>query len=1225
MANGRQYSREKDGKRFVLAGGMNLVKSPDLVGPGEYCYLQNVRRRLNGRIGGRPTASDSLYTVGASPYAIVRMNDTSPSGPVAGYVRLIAAANNLYLNGTQLVSGLSGKLPAILPFGPDQSVQPWAYLGDSSQAVTILATSQSCTGMVKVRSDGLTRKTGIKEPQAPPIVGVNISPVNQFLILPANTPPWTNVGGVNASYDYTGTDVQPPYPALILTPVAGSTVALTVTGTATVNGASHAPGDSGPSSAGYPGAFITTPKIVVFAFTDASGNVLAQSTVVGAPKVVGNVGASATLTVPLGAAHLQIGIDSQGGTFSSNSGQYLVEAVVSTTSVASTTALVGNLQAYIWGDSPHSGPVANVVWKNPNDGGTGIARTIGTAQATASNNSLVFGSNAGGVQNDPQNGSGPVQWTTLNPDTSVAGVTSLFDPALESEGYQDFNCCIVGSIFVPVGGTYAMTIVNKDQVLFGVGGGVSSDQGRPTGPFGQTETIGNGLPLAFVSGIDGSGGAHTVTIHLTFPTLGVYPIEFDWDYWYHSGRQLQVTMAATPGGAAVTIPPLPQGVRTNVQYWGKYRASETGAPSNPGPASTVQQTPVLANTVTMPYSTDPQVNKCDYYRQDQGLPNPTYVITGPNDGLGPVVNGVQYNSLVTDTLTDLAAASNQIMQLDDFEPFPSIDTPKSGTVKIVDGVITWKSGDTFNTRWLPGTEILIGSPSQNAYVLVARPVSTTEIVIPGIPDMIADSFLTGVPYNIAQPILAQQPMPSMWGPDSFGYMHACGDPNQPEAYLWTKAYNPDSAPQTNRLLLTSPSEPLMGGGIVNGISMVFSPLRAWLIYPNFADAQATTEGVAGTPWNPIPATVTRGLYIRNCLCSIGGKALAYRTADGISITSGGAEQSLTDERLYNLFPHEGFTPQSVTVGLYTVDPPVDTLPQSLTYQTGYIYYDYTASVYNPFTRMYENVPRTLVFDEAAKGWSLDVGSPLVTTHGIDYGPGVSDTVVGCQDGTIRVLEANGTEVATSVVATAADNAGDARALKRVGDVFLRALIDPSDALTLAFYSAQFGSSVPELASTLTGSGVLTSYIVDAGGVAVDVSDLEVVLSWSTGSGNELDLWQPVLMPLPASILSRRTDGISVGKGYQHVYLVNATFAATAPITLTLNTDQGIFSQTWPASGTLAVLTRVMEKMPPNKFKVCEYQIASTDPFYLFTMEVHVGEWGRSGSYTVINPFEGGGM
>jgi len=1228
MSNGRNYSREKNGKRFVLAGGMNLVKPADLLGEGEYAYLQNVRRQLNGRISGRPTAGSAILTFPAAPNTIVRMNDSTPNGPAAGYVRIIGAAGVMYVNLTQVASGFSGAPLIVLPFEPDQSVQPWAYIGDPSQAVTITAGSQACTGMVKVRSDGLTRKTGIKEPQVAPSVSVNTTSTTNYLTLPATTPPWTNVGGVNAQYNYGGTDIQPPYPATILTPVPGSTVAITVTGTATVNGAVHAPGDSAPATAGFPGEFITSPVTVVYAFTDANGNVLAQSTVAGAPKVVGNVGAFVTVIVPQGAVQLQLGIDSQGGTFSANSGSYFVRAIISSTSVAATTAIVGSITAYIWGDSPQQGPVANYIWKNPNDGGTGIPRTIGTAQAIASNNSLILGSDAGGIQNDPQNGSAPVQWTTLNSDGSVAGVISLFDPALISAGYADFNCCIVGNIFFPEGGTYQITIANKDEMLFGMGGGITSDTGVHQGIyFGQTETVASGLPLLLdaykVPGEDGD--IAITTFKLTVPALGVYPFEIDWNYWRKQGRQLQVTIAATPGGSPVVVPPLPQGVRTNVQYWGKYRASETGAQSNPSPASSLQQTPVLANTITMPFSTDPQVDKCDYYRQDQGLANPTYVITGPNDGLGPVINGVQYNTPVTDTLSDLAVATNQIMQTDDFEPFPSIDTPKSGMVSIIAGVVTWVSGDQFNPRWLPGTLILIGSPSQIAYSLVARPISSTEIVIPGIPDTIGDVFGDGVPYNIAQPILAQQPIPSMWGPDAYGYMHGCGDPNQPGAYLWTKAYNPDSAPQTNRLLLTSGSEVLMGGDLINGVSMAFSTLRAWLIYPNFADAQATTEGVSGTPWNPILAVTTRGLYIRNCLCSVGGKAIAFRVSDGISLTSGGGEKSITDAQIYNLFPHEGFTPVPVQIGPYTVFPPDDNLPQTLTYQPGYIYYDYQCKSGRT------TVPATLVYDEAAKGWSVDVGNPAFTAHGIDYGASLipfhppanptSDTVVGCADGTVRILASGGGEAATSVVATGADNAGDARALKRVGDVFISAVIETFNPISLAFFSSQYQNGVAGLLpSSLSGFGTLAQYIVDGGGAAIDVLDLEMILGWPTSSGNELDLWQPVLMPLPAAILSRRTDGVVVGRGYQHVYLVNATFAATAPVVLTLNTDQGVFTQTWAASGTLAVLTRVMEKMPPNKFKVCEYQIASTQPFYLFGFELHVGEWGRSGPYTIIDPF-----
>ena len=170
MSNGRNYNRERNGKRFILAGGLDTVHPLDVIPEGSYPYLQNVRANIKGRIVGRPTMGDALFTLAAPPHTIVRLNDTSPNGPAAGYVRVIGAAGAMYVNATAVASGFSGNPLAILPFGPDQSVQPWAYVGDSSQAVTIAATSQACTGMVKVRSDGLTRKTGIKEPQVAPQV-----------------------------------------------------------------------------------------------------------------------------------------------------------------------------------------------------------------------------------------------------------------------------------------------------------------------------------------------------------------------------------------------------------------------------------------------------------------------------------------------------------------------------------------------------------------------------------------------------------------------------------------------------------------------------------------------------------------------------------------------------------------------------------------------------------------------------------------------------------------------------------------------------------------------------------------------------------------------------------------------------------------------------------------------------------------------------------------------
>ena len=1130
--------------------GLSISAPLNRIKAGFCSIAVNVRSYLRGGFMLRNRLAGALYTLSAGVQSIARLNDTTPQGPVSGFTIISAdSSGNLYNGASTVATGLSGHPVSLAPFQPNQSVQPWMYVGDSSQAVTVnyaasasirpvltassvtwtnptnaigsvgyatdagissdylkidcaaislpsgaavvgvkiqgngfyatnpgiitvnaqpsnqnqfpslravptvfssggttfmwgLTSAQvvagfyflispqapiqaislnqitvivyytypstfASTGMVKVRSDGLTRKTGIKEPQSPPVVGINTFNVTQFLTLQANTPPWTNIGGVNANFNYGGLDTQPPYPTIIATPVAGATVTLMVTGTATVNGSSVAPSASGPSTSGYPGAFITTPKIVVFAFTDANGNILAQSTLLGAPPVVGNVGASAVLTVPAHAAQLQIGIDSLGGTFSANSGSYLIQANVSTSSITQVASIVGLVNAYVWGDSPQVGPVASYVWKNPNDGGTGISRTIGTAQAKASNNSLIFDST-------PEDGTVPVLWSTLDSTGGTVGSIDLFSPALESQGYMDFNACITGSIFIPAGGTYAVKLQYKDQIMFGVGAGATSTGGAVYGFSGQAITVADGLPLLFVSTIDGLGTYQTTTIQVTFPEMGIYPFEIDWDYWYHSGRSLIVQVAPTSGAAAATLPPLPQGVRTGVQYWGKYRASETGAQSNPSQPSPLQLTPVLANTIQLPWSNDPQVDKVDYYRQDNALANPTYVATGPNDGLGGTINGVLYNTAIEDTLDDLAAAGNQIMARDDFEPFPSIDTPKAGMVTIVGSVIKWKSGDLFNVRWLPGTIMLIGSPTQMAYSLVARPLSTTQIVIPEVPDTIGDAVGAGVPYNIAQPILAQQPLPYLFGPtDNIPFMCAVGDPGRPGTIYWCKGNNLDSAPDTNQQNLTDPSEALVNGAMSSGYAIVFSIKRAWVMQPNFFNAQATATGTSGSTWSFRSTSISRGLFIPRCLAVEGSGKTFFRVDDGIHYSqSGQGSQSITDQTLYPLFAHEGSTPAAIVRNGVTFYPPDDTKPQQQQFsiQGPYLYYDYIGT---------DATYHTLVFDISAMAWIWDMTNPAAMVHASNQGPSTQGVLVGCVDHTIRPFTSTGTETVTGTVVTPA--------------------------------------------------------------------------------------------------------------------------------------------------------------------------------------------------------------
>jgi len=283
-------------------------------------------------------------------------------------------------------------------------------------------------------------------------------------------------------------------------------------------------------------------------------------------------------------------------------------------------------------------------------------------------------------------------------------------------------------------------------------------------------------------------------------------------------------------------------------------------------------------------------------------------------------------------------------------------------------------------------------------------------------------------------------------------------------------------------------------------------------------------------------------------------------------------------------------PQPVVIGAYTVYPPDDTLPESqkLSFATGYLYYDYIGTDANP---------HTLVYDVAAKGWSVDIGNPTFTVHALEEGQNVNDTIVGCSDSTVRVLSSTGTEVVTSIVATGSINSGDARAFKRIGDVFIKALVTASNPITVALYANRYQTILGGFSPTsLTGSGALTPYLLDfTSGLAQDVIDIAGVFSWNTKSGNHLELWQPNWIGLPESTQDRPTDwdeaGGSGNKFFQGLVLECNTYGNAK--NFSVEDDQGALHTPLECPFTTASQTvRTFTFSPP--FTSHMVRIVSTD-------------------------------
>lgn len=1035
-------------------GGFDVTSPINRIQPSRVAMAANVRAYMKGGFKLRNLLTNALVTVSSAIQTIARLNDTTPAGPASGFSYIFNGGTTLYsYTGTTLMTdatGLTGNPISLVPFRPNASVQPWMYVGDTSPqgdvtidtkfAINNDPTTFVTNGMLKVRSDGLTYKMGIKEPQLAPTVSTQNTTATTSGALLATAIPWTNYNGANSDYNYGETtgypDPTPDGTAPFIIEVANATyLVVTASGTADINGnVAATPTTLGPSSAAAtnPGHFVmvigtgmtppTTASVIIGAFTDGAGNVIAAGTAPTFIPSVTDVGfqLGGQIPIPSGAVQFQIGINSTAETFSANSGQFTISVAVTTDALPTVTSILGQLTLNYFGDSPTSGPVGSYIWKNPDDpSGSGPTRSISNANGSTTGNSFIFDATfTAGEPALPGTGTeaAAMLWYTLNSDSVATGAVPVFPAPLittypTQTTYSNFNFAVYGNLYIPAPGNYTFVLTNHDDVIWGIGGGatlVSATTdfgGSPTIPAlsstGQTITVVNGYPLLprspYTSGEDNTYAESTVVVN--FGAAGIYPIEIDYDYWYHAGRILLLQASSTPGGSPGIIAPLPANVRTNVSYAAVYRSSLTGAQSNPSPTSTPETIPVLANTISAPYSPDPQVDKVDYYRQDSGLPNYTYVATGPNtDPPTPI----------TDSQTDLEVATNMELSYINFEPVPSIDIPQSGVVNVSGGVITWVSGDQFNIRWLAGTEILIGYPTQIAYTFISRPTSTTTITIPNVPDG------TNLSYNIAEPILANQPMPYLFGPtDNINYTFAVGDPLRPGTLYWSSASNLDAWPDTNQFDVTDPSEALVNGVMSGGRGVLFSIKRAWIIMPNFFNAFATVTGTTGATWTLQDTSISRGLFIPRCLAVEGGGAIFFRVDDGIHISQGGlASQSITDDDLFPLFVHEGSIPQPISRNGITIYPPNDSLPefQKFSIIHGYMYYDYLDNV---------SIPRTLVWDIAARGWVWDINFPPISARTTNEGLSTQGTLVGCQDGSVRFLSSAGTESAVATVLTPA--------------------------------------------------------------------------------------------------------------------------------------------------------------------------------------------------------------
>ena len=140
-------------------------------------------------------------------------------------------------------------------------------------------------------------------------------------------------------------------------------------------------------------------------------------------------------------------------------------------------------------------------------------------------------------------------------------------------------------------------------------------------------------------------------------------------------------------------------------------------------------------------------------------------------------------------------------------------------------------------------------------------------------------------------------------------------------------------------------------------------------------------------------------------------------------------------------------------------------------------------------------------------------------------------------------------------------------------------------------------------------------------------DLGVAFSWPISSGTILDLWQPTIIPEQDDLYNRMSYHFLINAlgltGWGHIRELNIAHNATAPLTLLLQFDQWPdITLTIPSASGDTVKVKVV--LPPNKFKMVEGWLSSSQPFMLWaeSCECKLGQWGRADGYRVLKPFSG---
>lgn len=474
-------------------------------------------------------------------------------------------------------------------------------------------------------------------------------------------------------------------------------------------------------------------------------------------------------------------------------------------------------------------------------------------------------------------------------------------------------------------------------------------------------------------------------------------------------------------------------------YRQRFRSSETGAHSLPGPAMrsgiVSQRQQVRITGVT---STDPQIDKIDWERLGGNNLEWHYIGTTLNSA-----------PLFIDEQIDSYILVNPPLDTDAFQPFPLSDVPRKATVTVAGTAIKYTSGDTFNPAWARGTIIIINGIVSTVY---AQPVGSVL--------QIADSMPpgTGLTMEIPNPILAGQPLPYTWGPYR-ECIFACGNVLDAGSVYYTKPTDPDSAPDTNRVEVCSPSEALVGGCVYDGRCYTFSDKQMYALIPSFRTS--TVQIVGASDYDVVPVPNSKGLWAPYALAV--GPKIWYLSSDGIYETDGGNILKISND-ISPLFPEgdrAGYASNNFHPVQMTAAGDASQIPYlRLEYHNGELYFDYYDCNGNPMTMVYDTKDKAWYAYVYFEDEDINVNFHVSETS-FEANDAQTKLIVGTSAGLLyeAIGVGSGVETINCTIRTPALDVGDFRAKKIYGDIIYDLNTQGID-LTVTPYIDNYQTALP---------------------------------------------------------------------------------------------------------------------------------------------------------------------